>query len=138
MTHAAIRKLVDDSVAIALEAQAVIMASTNNPNRNSGPIKTSIARKCTYEKFMSYQPFYFNGMEGVVGLIHWFKQTELIFSHRNYAKKNKVKFAINTLTEEALFWWNSFALSIRVKEAYKINWSSDQELHKQRTLRLLD
>ncbi|GKA34150.1 hypothetical protein Tco_0720579 [Tanacetum coccineum] len=35
MTHATIRKLVADSVAIALEAQAATMASTNDPNRNS-------------------------------------------------------------------------------------------------------
>nr|GEV59514.1 hypothetical protein [Tanacetum cinerariifolium] len=69
-THAAIRKLVADGVATALEAQAATMASTNNPNRNSGPRKTLIARKCTYEKFMSCQPFYFNGTEGAVGLIH--------------------------------------------------------------------
>nr|GEV13262.1 hypothetical protein [Tanacetum cinerariifolium] len=39
MTHAAIRKLVADSVAIALEAQAATMSSTNNPNRNSGQEK---------------------------------------------------------------------------------------------------
>ncbi|GJS02572.1 hypothetical protein Tco_0319080 [Tanacetum coccineum] len=63
MTHAAIRKLVADSVAIALEAQAATMASTNNPNRNSGPRRTPVARKCTYEKFMNCQPFYFNGTE---------------------------------------------------------------------------
>nr|GEW92816.1 reverse transcriptase domain-containing protein [Tanacetum cinerariifolium] len=119
MTHAAIRKLVADSVATALEAQAATMTSTNNPNRNNRPRKTPIARKCTYENFMSCQPFYFNGTEGVVGLIPWFKWTELVFSRSNYAKKNKVKFAINTLTEEALFWWNSFARPIRVKETYK-------------------
>nr|GEX67093.1 reverse transcriptase domain-containing protein [Tanacetum cinerariifolium] len=70
MTHVAIKKLVADSVAIALEAQAAMMASTNNPNRNSGPRKTPVARKCTYEKFMSCQPFYFNGTKGAVGLIH--------------------------------------------------------------------
>nr|GEW92191.1 reverse transcriptase domain-containing protein [Tanacetum cinerariifolium] len=109
MTHAAIRKLVADSVTIALEAQAATIPSTNNPNRNFGPRKTHVARKCTYEKFMSCQPFYFNGTEGAVGLIHWFKRTELIFSHINCAKKNKVKFVINTLTKKALFWWNSFA-----------------------------
>nr|GEX52681.1 hypothetical protein [Tanacetum cinerariifolium] len=39
MTHAAIRKLVADSIAITLEAQAATMASTNNPNRNSGQEK---------------------------------------------------------------------------------------------------
>nr|GEY08594.1 hypothetical protein [Tanacetum cinerariifolium] len=82
MTQVAIRKLVANSVATALEAQAIMMASTNNPNRNSGPRKTPIARKnsgprktpvarkCTYEKFISFQPFYFNGTQGAVGLIH--------------------------------------------------------------------
>nr|GFB02608.1 reverse transcriptase domain-containing protein [Tanacetum cinerariifolium] len=79
MTHAPIRKLVADSVATALEAQATMMASTNNPNRNFGPRKTPIAKKYTYENFMSCQPFYFNGTEGAVGLIHWFKRAELIF-----------------------------------------------------------
>ncbi|GJY08457.1 reverse transcriptase domain-containing protein [Tanacetum coccineum] len=48
--------------------------------------------------------------------------TELIFSRSNHAKKNKVKFAINTLTEEALFWWNSIAQPIGVEETYKITW----------------
>ncbi|GJR86117.1 putative reverse transcriptase domain-containing protein [Tanacetum coccineum] len=120
MTHDAIRKLVADSVATALKAQA------NNPN--SGPRKTLVARKCTYEKFMSCQPFYFNGTEGAVGLIRWFKRTESVFSHSNCAEKNKVKFAINTLTEESLFWWNSFTQPIGVKEAYKITWSEFKRL----------
>nr|GEY40441.1 L-Ala-D/L-amino acid epimerase isoform X1 [Tanacetum cinerariifolium] len=89
MTQAAIRKLVADSVATALEAQDTMMANTNNPNRNSGLRRTPIARKRTYKKFMNCQPFYFNGMEGAVGLIRWFKRTELIFSRSNCAKKNK-------------------------------------------------
>ncbi|GKE08766.1 retrovirus-related pol polyprotein from transposon TNT 1-94 [Tanacetum coccineum] len=107
MTHAAIRKLVADSVATALEAQIAMMTIINNPNKNSGPRKTLVVRKFTYENFMSCQPFYFNGTEGAVGLIHWFERTKSIFSRSNCAKKNKVKFAINTLTKEALFWWNS-------------------------------
>ncbi|GJS08742.1 reverse transcriptase domain-containing protein [Tanacetum coccineum] len=47
-TQAAIRQLVTDSVAAALEAQAVTMVSTDNPNRNTGPRETPVARKCTY------------------------------------------------------------------------------------------
>ncbi|GJW24277.1 reverse transcriptase domain-containing protein [Tanacetum coccineum] len=70
----------------------------------------------------------FNGTEGVVGLIQWFERTESIFSRSNCAKKNKVKFAINTLTEEALFWWNSIAQPIGVEEAYKITWSEFKRL----------
>ncbi|GKB27876.1 reverse transcriptase domain-containing protein [Tanacetum coccineum] len=69
-TQAAIRQLVTDSVTAALEAQAATMASTDNPNRNTGPRETPVARKCTYKEFMSCQPFYFNGTKGAVGLIH--------------------------------------------------------------------
>nr|GEY29363.1 putative reverse transcriptase domain-containing protein [Tanacetum cinerariifolium] len=125
MTHAAIRQLVADSVAVTLKAQAATLANTDNTNRNSGPRVTSIAKKCTYKEFMSCQPFYFNGMEGAVGLIRWFEWTESVFSRSNCAKKNKVKFAISTLTEEALFWWNSFAHPIGIEEAYKITFIKD-------------
>ncbi|GJU41183.1 hypothetical protein Tco_1194140 [Tanacetum coccineum] len=45
MTQAAIRKLVADSVTAALEAQATTMASTSNPNRNTGPTGTPVAKK---------------------------------------------------------------------------------------------
>ncbi|GJS37328.1 hypothetical protein Tco_0535710 [Tanacetum coccineum] len=40
MTQAAIRQLITDSVAAALETQAANMASTDNPNRNIGPRET--------------------------------------------------------------------------------------------------
>ncbi|GJY46301.1 reverse transcriptase domain-containing protein [Tanacetum coccineum] len=40
MTQVAIKKLVANSVTAALEAQAVTMASTSNPNRNTGPTRT--------------------------------------------------------------------------------------------------
>ncbi|GKA66265.1 hypothetical protein Tco_0766073 [Tanacetum coccineum] len=108
MTHVAIRKLVADSVATALEAQTATMAINNNPNKNSGPRKTPVARKYTYKNFTIYQPFHFNGTEGAVGLIRWFKWTELVFSRSKCANTNKVRFAVNTLTKEALFWWSSF------------------------------
>ncbi|GKF32002.1 reverse transcriptase domain-containing protein [Tanacetum coccineum] len=49
MTQAAIRNLVADSVATALEAQAATMANTGNTNRNTGPREASIARKCSYK-----------------------------------------------------------------------------------------
>ncbi|GJW71034.1 hypothetical protein Tco_0127951 [Tanacetum coccineum] len=69
MTQAAIKKLVADSVVAALDAQAVTMASTSNPNRNTGPTGTPVAKTKNYKEFISCQPFYFNGTEGAVGLI---------------------------------------------------------------------
>ncbi|GJU54079.1 reverse transcriptase domain-containing protein [Tanacetum coccineum] len=64
MTQVAIRQLIADGIAAALEAQAATMANTNmNVISN-------------YKGFMSCQPSYFNGTKGAVGLIRWFERTE--------------------------------------------------------------
>ncbi|GJV13005.1 reverse transcriptase domain-containing protein [Tanacetum coccineum] len=128
MTQAAIRKLVADSVAAALEAHAATMANTYNTTRNTRPRETPVARKCSYKEFMSCQPFNFKGSEGAVGLIRWFERTESIFSRSNCTEDCKVKFATGTLIEEALSWWNSFTQSIGIEEAYKITWSKFKKL----------
>nr|GEX21393.1 putative reverse transcriptase domain-containing protein [Tanacetum cinerariifolium] len=70
MTQAAIRKLVADSVAAALEAQAATMENTDNTNRNTRQSGTHVAI-CSYKEFMSCQPFNFKGTKGDVGLICW-------------------------------------------------------------------
>ncbi|GJU04049.1 reverse transcriptase domain-containing protein [Tanacetum coccineum] len=77
---------------------------------------------------MSCQPFSFKGTKGAVGLIRWFKRTELVFLRSNCTENCKVKFATGTLTEEALSWWNSFAQPIRIEEAYKTTWSEFKKL----------
>nr|GFA37119.1 hypothetical protein [Tanacetum cinerariifolium] len=61
MTQVAIRKLVADSVATALEAQAATMVNANNPNRNTGPTGIPVVKTGNYKEFISCQPFYFNG-----------------------------------------------------------------------------
>ncbi|GJW52882.1 putative reverse transcriptase domain-containing protein [Tanacetum coccineum] len=99
MTHATIKKLVDDSVFAALEAQAANMANTDNTNRLR---EAPVARKCSYKGFMSCQPINF--------------------------KDCKVKFATGTLTEEALSWWDYFAQPIGIEEAYKITWVEFKKL----------
>ncbi|GJV62169.1 reverse transcriptase domain-containing protein [Tanacetum coccineum] len=126
--QAAIRKLVADSVAAALEAQAATMANADNTNRNTRQSGTLVARKCSYKEFMSCQPFNLKGTEGAVGLIRWFERTELVFSRSSCTDDCKVKFATGTLTEEALSWWNSFAQPIGIEEAYKITWSEFKKL----------
>nr|GFA17143.1 reverse transcriptase domain-containing protein [Tanacetum cinerariifolium] len=104
MSQAAIRKLVADSVAAALETQTVTMAEANNSIR-----EIPVAKIGNYKEFISYQPFYFNGMERVVGLICWFERTKSVFSRSNCAEENKVAFATGTRTNDALSWWNAYA-----------------------------
>ncbi|GJV50515.1 hypothetical protein Tco_1440727 [Tanacetum coccineum] len=93
ITLATIQQLIVDGIAAALEAQAATMASASNPNRNTGPTRTPVAKTGNYKEFVSCQPFYFNGTEGAVGLIRWFERTESVFSCNNCAEENKVTFA---------------------------------------------
>ncbi|GJX15715.1 reverse transcriptase domain-containing protein [Tanacetum coccineum] len=126
MTQATIRKLVADSIFVALEAQAATMA--NIDYTNIGPREAHVARKCSYNEFMSCQPFNFKGTEGTIVLICWFERTKSVFLRSNCTEDCKVKFATGTLTEEALSWWNSFAQPIGIEEAYKITWSEFKTL----------
>nr|GEX72690.1 reverse transcriptase domain-containing protein [Tanacetum cinerariifolium] len=100
MSQAAIRKLIADSVAAALETQTTTMAEVDNSIR-----EILVAKRRNYKEFISCQPFYFNGTEGVVGLIHWFKRTELVVSRSNRAKENKVACATgkaSTMSQAAI------------------------------------
>ncbi|GJT74255.1 putative reverse transcriptase domain-containing protein [Tanacetum coccineum] len=116
MTQAAIRKLVADSVTTALEEQAATMANASNTNRNTGPTVNPALKMGNYKEFISYQPFYFNGAEGAVGLVRWFERTESIFSRSRCAKENKVTFATGTLTDDALSWWNAYAQPMGIEK----------------------
>ncbi|GKF51100.1 hypothetical protein Tco_0147567 [Tanacetum coccineum] len=120
MTQAAIRKLVADSVTSALEAQAATIENTSNPNRNTGPTGTLVAKMGNYKGFISCQPFYFNGTEGAVGLIRWFERTKLVFSRSRCAEENKVTFATSTLIDDALSWWNTYAQPMGIDQANQI------------------
>nr|GEV30732.1 hypothetical protein [Tanacetum cinerariifolium] len=99
MSQASIRKLVADSVAAALETQTATIAEADNYIR-----EIPIAKRGNYKKFISCQPFYFNGMEGVVGLIRC------------------------TLTIDALSWWNAYAQPIGIKQANRITWTELKRL----------
>nr|GEZ53758.1 hypothetical protein [Tanacetum cinerariifolium] len=55
MTHATIRKLVADSVAVALEAQAATMENTDNTYRNTEQRETLVARKCSYKELFNFK-----------------------------------------------------------------------------------
>ncbi|GJV30009.1 hypothetical protein Tco_1386457 [Tanacetum coccineum] len=122
ITLAAIQQLITDGISSALKAQAATVASASNPNRTTGPIETPVAKMGNYRKFVSYQPFYFNGTEGAVGLIRWFEWTESVFTRSNCTEENKVTFATGTLTDEALSWWNEYAQSIGIDQANQITW----------------
>nr|GEZ44902.1 reverse transcriptase domain-containing protein [Tanacetum cinerariifolium] len=94
---ATIQRLITDGIVAALETRAI---NTNNTNRNLEPKETHVAKRGNYKEFISCQPFYFNGIEGAIGLICWF--------------------ATGTLTNDALSWWNAYAQPIGIGQPNKI------------------
>nr|GFA24119.1 reverse transcriptase domain-containing protein [Tanacetum cinerariifolium] len=102
--QATIRKLVANGIATALETQTKTMSEADNSIR-----EIPVAKRGNYKEFISCQPFNFNGMKGVVGLIRWFDRTESVFFGSNCAEENKVAFATGTLTNDGLSWWNAYA-----------------------------
>ncbi|GJR23949.1 hypothetical protein Tco_0972476 [Tanacetum coccineum] len=128
ITQATIRQLVVDSIAMALEAQATNMANADNTDGSTRPRETPRAKRGNYKEFIRCQPFYFNGMEGAIGLIRWFKWTKLVFSRSNYTEENKVTFVNGTLNNDALSWWNAYAQPIRIEQANKITWTELKRL----------
>nr|GEX00289.1 reverse transcriptase domain-containing protein [Tanacetum cinerariifolium] len=122
-SQAAKRNLVADSVTAALEIQTATMAEADNSIK-----EIPVAKRGNCKEFISFQPFYFNGMEGVVGLIRWFERTESVFSRSNCADENKVAFATGTLTNDALSWWNAYAQPIGIEKANRITWTELKRL----------
>ncbi|GJZ87032.1 reverse transcriptase domain-containing protein [Tanacetum coccineum] len=128
ITLAAIQQLIANGIATALEAQAAATTSASNPNKNTKPTGTPVAKIGNYKEFVSCQPLYFNGTEGAVGLIRWFERTESVFSRSNCAEENKVTFGTGTLTDDALSWWNSCAQPIGINQANQITWTKLKRL----------
>ncbi|GKB78318.1 reverse transcriptase domain-containing protein, partial [Tanacetum coccineum] len=128
ITFAAIQQLIADGITAALESQAATMASTSNPNRNTGPTGTPVAKTGNYKEFINCQPFYFNGTEGAVRLIRWFERTESVFSHSKCAEEDRVTFTTGTLTDDALSWWNAYAQPIGIEQANRITWTELKRL----------
>ncbi|GJU47057.1 reverse transcriptase domain-containing protein [Tanacetum coccineum] len=128
ITLAAIQQLINDGISSALKTQTASMASASNPNRNTGPTGTPVAKTGNYKEFISCQPFYFNGTKGAVDLIRWFERTESVFSRSKCAEEDKVTFATSTLTDDALSWWNAYAQLIGIEQANKITWTKLKRL----------
>ncbi|GKE12063.1 hypothetical protein Tco_1415614 [Tanacetum coccineum] len=112
MSAAAIEQLITQHVADALLDYETNQNNGNENNNGNGSHDLGsgsgrtlhTARGCTYKEFLNYQPLYFKGTEGAVGLAHLFEKMEYIFHISNCAVKCQVKYVTYTLLENEL--WN--------------------------------
>nr|GEY91934.1 putative reverse transcriptase domain-containing protein [Tanacetum cinerariifolium] len=109
----------------AMIDQALLRNSTNEDGSQSShednPRHVQTTRPCFYVDFMQCHPLNFKGNEGVVALTRWIKKMEFVFSISGLAIENQVKFAICTLLDAALAWWNGQIWTLG-PEAYAMTW----------------
>ncbi|GJX56744.1 leucine-rich repeat transmembrane protein kinase protein [Tanacetum coccineum] len=86
------------------------------------------ARECTYQDFLKCQPLSFNDTKGVVWLTRWFEKIETMFHISNYPEKYQLKYAMCTLLNSVLTWWNSYKRTIRIEAAYAMCWTELMKL----------
>nr|GEW81864.1 hypothetical protein [Tanacetum cinerariifolium] len=113
MPQAAIRKLVADSIAVALESPTATMVEADSPIRNTRLREIPVAKRGNYKEFISCQHFYINGTKGVVGLIHWFEKTESNADAQpiGIEQSNRI-----TWTELKRFLTNNYRLQTKIKK----------------------
>nr|GFB69719.1 reverse transcriptase domain-containing protein [Tanacetum cinerariifolium] len=73
--------------------------------------------------FMKCSPITFCGNEGAVGLIRWIEKTEMVFTVRKCIEANKVVFAVATLQDRALTWWNSQVAILGIEAMTRKTWA---------------
>ncbi|GJX37782.1 reverse transcriptase domain-containing protein [Tanacetum coccineum] len=99
VTNAQLQAMIDQGVTAALAARDANRNGDDSHTSGMGARKTErVARECTYQDFMKYQPLYFKGTEGVI------------------------KFSTCTLLAGALTWWNSHVRIVGHDVAYAMTW----------------
>nr|GEX51288.1 putative reverse transcriptase domain-containing protein [Tanacetum cinerariifolium] len=90
--------------------------------RDAGPTVPELTG-CTYTTFIKCDPLPFNGTEGAVGLCQWFEKLESVFQINECKEKDRVKFAMATLSGRALTWWNGRTKAMGIEVANNTPWS---------------
>ncbi|XP_071708727.1 uncharacterized protein [Rutidosis leptorrhynchoides] len=120
-TDAQVDEMISQRVNEALAAAEARRVQAN-ASQAGGSGGNNFPQRCTYKEFIICKPQPFTGVEGPVGLMRWFEKLEFIFRISNCVDVDRVKFATCTHQDSALTWWNSFAQSAIMDEAYATLW----------------
>nr|GEU95483.1 hypothetical protein [Tanacetum cinerariifolium] len=127
LTQAYVRRMIKESVDVAIAAERARHANAGNDARGSGPVRgqdsVPAIRECTFAGFMKCNPTIFRSTKGVVELQRLFEKTESVFRISECAEGKKVKFATATLQGPALTWWNSKSATMGLETVNQMPWT---------------
>ncbi|GKE69925.1 hypothetical protein Tco_1527997, partial [Tanacetum coccineum] len=132
MTQAAIRRMIKESVDVAIAAERARQSNVRNDASGYGPVRgqdtAPDVRECTFAGFMKCNPTIFHGVEGAVKLRRWFKKTESVFEISECAEGRKVKFVAATLEGPALTWCKTKVETMGLETVKQIPWTEMKQL----------
>ncbi|GJV27812.1 putative reverse transcriptase domain-containing protein [Tanacetum coccineum] len=115
----------EDAGSSKIEANKTSRNGDDNHDSGSGERRqVSTVRECTYSDNLKLQPLNFKGTKGIVSLTQWFEKMESVFHISNYTVACQIKFAISTLLDSALTWWNSHVMTVGHDAAYRMPWTT--------------
>ncbi|GJU76122.1 putative reverse transcriptase domain-containing protein [Tanacetum coccineum] len=132
MTQAAIRRMIKESVDVAIVADRARQANVRNDASGSGPVRgrdtAPAVRECTFAGFMKCNPAAFRGIEGAVELRRWFEKTKSVFEISECAEGKKVKFVAATLKGPALTWCKTKVATMGLETVNQMPWTKMKQL----------
>ncbi|GKC20221.1 putative reverse transcriptase domain-containing protein, partial [Tanacetum coccineum] len=132
MNQAAMRRMIKESVDVAIAVERESQAKVRNDASGSGPVRgqnTALAiREWTFVGFMKCNPTIFCGIKGAIELRRWFKKTESVFGISECVEGKKVRFSAATLDGTALNWWNSKVATLGLENVNQMPWNEMKQL----------
>ncbi|GKA64953.1 putative reverse transcriptase domain-containing protein, partial [Tanacetum coccineum] len=112
MTQAAIRRMIKESVDVAIAAERARQANVRNDASGSGPVRgrdTAPAIRA-------------------IELRRWLEKTESVFETSECAEGKKVKFAAATLEGPTLTWWKTKIATMGLETVNQMPWTEMKQL----------
>ncbi|GKE36919.1 hypothetical protein Tco_1460324 [Tanacetum coccineum] len=132
LTQAAIRRMIKESVDVAIATERERKANVRNDASRSRPVRgqdtTPAVRESTFAGFMKCNPTVLRSVEGAVELRRWFEKTESIFKISECVKGKKVKFAAGTLEGPSLTWWKTKVATMGLETMTQMPWTEMKQL----------
>ncbi|KAI3723628.1 hypothetical protein L2E82_35379 [Cichorium intybus] len=77
---------------------------------------------CTYKAFLGCKPKQFSGTDNPVQAMEWIMHIEKVFRVSKFADVDKVEFATNQPTSNALHWWQIYYKSLDLDSSQSVPW----------------
>ncbi|GJV53327.1 putative reverse transcriptase domain-containing protein [Tanacetum coccineum] len=127
LTQVVVRRMIKESVDVAIVAERARHANAGNEARVSGPVRGQDAApavcECTFAGFLKCNLTVFCGVEGAVELKRWFEKTESVFGISECERGKEGELVACYTGGPTLTWWNSKITTMGLETVNQMPWT---------------